>query len=73
MSTFWYTVAGIVFGGAVSAAVSYYFSRQGSKQLREEADKLLKETEDVRHYVNALISYLEAAEVTLRPVAATGP
>jgi hypothetical protein len=54
----------------ISAAISYYFARKASKELRKEAGGLLRETEDVRHYVNALISYLEAAgtiEVVRRP------
>jgi|SRR5215216_675799 len=61
MSAFSYTVASIVFGGIVSAVISYYFARRASRELRREADGLRRETEDVRHYVNALISYLEAA------------
>jgi hypothetical protein len=61
VSAFWYTVASIALGGIVSAVVSYIFARQASKELREEAGALRRETEDVRHYVNALISYLEAA------------
>jgi gas vesicle protein len=61
MSAFWYTVLGIVFGGLISAAISYIFARKASKELREEADALRRETEDVRHYINALICYLEAA------------
>jgi hypothetical protein len=61
VSAFWYTVAGIVFGGIVSALISYIFSQRASKELRTEADGLRRETEDVRHYVDALISYLEAA------------
>jgi hypothetical protein len=61
LSAFFYTVAGIVFGGVVSAVISYYFARKASEELREEADKLREETKDVSHYINALISYLEAA------------
>jgi hypothetical protein len=57
MSAFLYTVVGIVLGGLIA----YYFFRQASKELRGEADALRRETEDARHYVNALISYLEAA------------
>jgi hypothetical protein len=41
--------------------ISYYFARKASEELREEADKLREETKDVSHYINALISYLEAA------------
>jgi hypothetical protein len=54
---FLYAVAGIALG----ALIAYYFSRQASKQLQAEADALRRETENARHYVNALISYLEAA------------
>jgi YD repeat-containing protein len=61
MSAFSSTVVGVVLGGIISAAISYYFARKASKELRKEAGGLLRETEDVRHYVNALISYLEAA------------
>ncbi len=52
---FLYAVAGIALGGLIA----YYFSRQASRELQAEA--LRRETEDARHYVNALISYLEAA------------
>jgi hypothetical protein len=61
MSAFWHTAAGIVVGGIISTAISYYFAQKASKELREEADALRRETEDVRHYINALITYLEAA------------
>jgi gas vesicle protein len=64
MSAFWYTVLGIVFGGLISAAISYIFARKASKELRAEAYALRRETEDVRHYINALITYLEAAGAT---------
>ena len=57
MSALLYTLVGIVVGGLVA----YYFSRQASKELQAEAETLRRETEDARHYVNALISYLEAA------------
>jgi hypothetical protein len=57
VSAFWYTVL----GGIISAGISYIFAQKASKELREEADALRRETEDVRHYINALISYLEAA------------
>jgi hypothetical protein len=53
---FLYVVVGVVLGGLIA----YYFSRQASEELRAEADALQRETEDARHYVNALISYLEA-------------
>jgi hypothetical protein len=54
---FLYAVAGIALGGLIA----YYFSRQASKELQAETDALRRETEDARHFVNALISYLEAA------------
>jgi hypothetical protein len=57
MSAFLYTLVGIVVGGLIA----YYFSRQASKELRAEAETMRRETEDARHYVNTLISYLEAA------------
>jgi hypothetical protein len=57
MSALLYIFVGIVVGGLVA----YYFSRQASKELQAEAETLRRETEDARHYVNALISYLEAA------------
>jgi uncharacterized membrane protein YdjX (TVP38/TMEM64 family) len=55
MSALLYTLVGIVVGGLVA----YYFFRQASKELQAEAETLRRETEDARHYVNALISYLE--------------
>jgi hypothetical protein len=54
---FLYAVAGVVLGGLIA----YYYSSQASKELRREVDTLRRETEEARHYVNALISYLEAA------------
>jgi hypothetical protein len=54
---FLYAVAGVVLGGLIA----YCYSGQASKELRREADPLRRETEDARHYVHALISYLEAA------------
>jgi hypothetical protein len=57
MSALLYVLVGIVVGGLVA----YYFFRQASKELQAEAETLRRETEDARHYVNALISYLEAA------------
>jgi hypothetical protein len=57
MSALLYIFVGIVVGGLVA----YYFFRRASKELQAEAETLRRETEDARHYVNALISYLEAA------------
>jgi len=61
MSAFWYTVAGIVFGGIISTAISYYFARRASKELRKEAGDLRRETREVRHYVKVLMGFLEEA------------
>ena len=47
---------GAFLGGLISWLITWWYSRQGSEELRREA-------EDVRHYVNALISYLEGAGV----------
>jgi hypothetical protein len=54
---FLYAVVGVVLGGLIA----YYYSSQASKELRREANALRRETEEARHYINALISYLEAA------------
>jgi hypothetical protein len=45
----------------VGGLIAYYFSRQASKELRAEAETMRRETEDARHYVNTLISYLVEA------------
>ena len=63
MSGFLYTVVGVVLGGLIAL----YFARRASQELRREANALRRETEEARHYVNALISYLEAADqITVR-------
>jgi gas vesicle protein len=54
MSAFWYTVAGIVFGGIISAVISYIFARQSSRELRREAERL-------RQLTVKLIRILEAS------------
>src|SRR5215212_11192816 len=61
MSAFWSTVAGVVFGAIVSAAISYIFARSASKELREEAEDLRRETREVLRYVDSLIFFLEEA------------
>jgi gas vesicle protein len=53
-SAFWHTVAGIVIGGLISTAISYYFARESSKELRNQAERL-------RRYNDALLTYLDAA------------
>jgi hypothetical protein len=63
MSAFLYTMVGVVIGGVISL----YFSRRASRELRREADALRREAQEARHYVNSLISYLEAAgQITVR-------
>jgi hypothetical protein len=61
MNDFLLALVGILIGGAITAFVSRYYYQRASQDLREEADKLVRKTEDVRLYVDALISYLEAA------------
>ena len=63
MSASFYTMVGVVLGGLISL----YFARRASQELRREADALRRETEEARRYVNAPISYLEAAaQITVR-------
>ena len=45
MSAFLYTVAGVVIGGLISLAVSAYYSRRASEELRAEAERLRQESE----------------------------
>jgi hypothetical protein len=52
-----YVVAGVMLGGLIA----YYFFRRASREVQAEADALRRETENARHYVNGLISYLENA------------
>jgi hypothetical protein len=47
-------VLGVLLGAAISAGLSWYFYQQASDDLRKEAERL-------RHYTDALITYLEAA------------
>jgi len=61
MEAFWYTVAGIVFGGIIAVAVTRHYARKSSKELHEVAEDLRHEVDEVRYYVDALISYLEVA------------
>ena len=53
-------LGGILIGGVITALLSRYYYQRASEDLRTEADKLRRETENVRLYVDALISYLEA-------------
>jgi len=50
----------------VTIAASQYFSREASRELRSAADSLRSDTEKVRKYVNALITYLEGSKVISR-------
>jgi hypothetical protein len=61
MGALLYAVAGTVIGGLITYAVSRYYYQQASKDLRQEALDLRRETREVRHYVNVLISCLESA------------
>lgn len=61
MSAFFYSAAGIVFGGIITVVISYIFARKASKELREEAEDLRRETREVRHYVKVLMGFLEEA------------
>ena len=60
MNDFWFMLAGVVLGSVISVGISSYFASQGSAELRREA-------EDVKHYVDSLISYLEAAGMIRTP------
>jgi len=53
----------VIFGGFISAVISYAFAWLASKELRAEAESLRQETREVRYYVDALISYVEAAGI----------
>ena len=59
LSAFLYTVAGIVFGGIVSAVVSYYFARQASRELQAETDNLT-------HLITAVLQALDASGIEVR-------
>jgi hypothetical protein len=56
-------LGGVLLGAVISGGLSWYFYQQASDDLRKEAEQLRRETEDVRHYINALITYLEEAGV----------
>src|SRR5215207_4393956 len=50
------SLIGVLLGAAISAGLSWYFYRQSSEDLRNEAERL-------RRYNDALLSYLAAAGV----------
>src|SRR5687767_2489067 len=54
-------VFGVLLGAAISAGLSWYFYRQASDDLRKEAERLRRKTEEVKVYADALITYLQAA------------
>jgi hypothetical protein len=54
-------LGGVLLGAAISAGLSWYFYQQASDDSRNEAERLRRETEDVKHYTDALITYLDAA------------
>lgn len=41
---FWYMLAGVLVGAAISIGVSYYFAHRGSAELRREAERLRRQT-----------------------------
>src|SRR5829696_291424 len=55
------SLIGVLLGAAISAGFSWYFYQQASDDLRKEAEQLRRETKDVQHYTDALITYLDAA------------
>ena len=55
------SLIGVLLGAAISAGLSWYFYQQASDDLRNEAEQLRRETKDVQHYTDALITYLDAA------------
>lgn len=55
--------AGILAGALVTVAVGQYYHRRASRELRSEAEALRRESEEARHYTDALITHLESAGV----------
>jgi hypothetical protein len=53
----------VIFGGFIAAIISYAFWWLSSEELRTEAEKLLAETQEVRRYVDSLMSHLEMADL----------
>jgi hypothetical protein len=61
MEAFVYTLVGILVGGLITFVVSRHYYQRASQDLQTEAEDLRQETREARHYVNALITYLESA------------
>jgi uncharacterized membrane protein YgaE (UPF0421/DUF939 family) len=53
------TVVGVIAGGFINA----YFSRQGSKELRREANELKQETDNLQRLTIMLMRLLDQANV----------
>jgi hypothetical protein len=67
-------LGGVLLGAAISAGLSWHFYRQASDDLRNEAERLrrkteevaerlARKTEEVKVYADALLTYLQAAGV----------
>jgi len=41
---FWYGLASVLLGAAISIGVSYYFAHRGSAELQREAERLRRQT-----------------------------
>jgi hypothetical protein len=54
---FFQTFLGVLLGGLINA----FFSRRASQELKQEAENLRRETEKVRHYSRATITWLKEA------------
>jgi hypothetical protein len=59
----WLAVVSVLLGGAITACFAWYFYWHSAKDLKDEAAALRLETERVRNYIDALISYQEAKGV----------
>ncbi len=44
MIDFWYGLASVLLGAAISIGVSYYFAHRGSAELQREAERLRRQT-----------------------------
>ncbi len=62
VSTIASALIGVSVGGIITYLLSRHYYRRATEDLRREAGKLRSETERARTYINALISYLEAAD-----------
>ena len=55
------TIIALLVGGLITWLVTWLYYQRASEDLRAESTELRKETELVRHYVDALITYLTEA------------